>query len=75
MISLSMRFLFIRDLCVDIIRNCEECGGKQKIKMPFNIVSITDNENQVMMNSIEKYFIWDEPLNASVALFKEERNK
>eukprot|EP00102_Acyrthosiphon_pisum_P023173 XP_016660383.1 PREDICTED: uncharacterized protein LOC107883916 [Acyrthosiphon pisum] len=44
----------------------------KKTKMPFNIVPITDNNSQDVLSFIEKYFILDEPLNASVALFEEK---
>lgn len=43
----------------------------KKTKISFNIVPITSSNWQDVINSIEKYFIQDEPLNASVELFKE----
>jgi len=46
----------------------------KKLKMHFNIVPITDNDSQGVLSSIEKYFIRDESLNASVALFKEKES-
>ncbi|XP_050053605.1 arylalkylamine N-acetyltransferase 1-like isoform X2 [Aphis gossypii] len=46
----------------------------KKTKISFNIVPISSSNEQGVINSIEKYFIQDEPLNASVELFKEEES-
>ncbi|XP_060868424.1 arylalkylamine N-acetyltransferase 1-like [Metopolophium dirhodum] len=46
----------------------------KKLKMQFNIVPIIDNDSQSVLSFIEKYFIRDEPLKASVALIKEKES-
>jgi len=46
----------------------------KKTKISFSIVPITETNGQDVINSIEKYFIRDEPLNESVELFKEEES-
>jgi len=46
----------------------------KKIKILFNIVPITETNEQDVLNSIEKYFIRDEPLNESVELSKEKES-
>lgn len=38
----------------------------KKTKISFNIVPITGSNGQDLINSIEKYFIQHEPLNASL---------
>lgn len=55
----------------EIVKNMDKM---KKTKISFNIVPISSSNEQGVINSIEKYFIQDEPLNASVELFKEEES-
>lgn len=46
----------------------------KNINVSFNVVPITDNDKQVVMNSLKKYFFRDEPLCASLMLIEEKES-
>jgi len=43
-------------------------------KVSINVVPITDNDKQVVMNSLKQYFFRDEPLCASLGLTEEKES-
>lgn len=43
-------------------------------KVSINVVPITDNDKQVVMNSVTQYFFRDEPLCASLGLMEEKES-
>lgn len=43
-------------------------------KVSFNIVLITDNDKEVVINSLKQYFFRDEPLCASSGLMEEKES-
>lgn len=43
-------------------------------KDSINVVPITDNDKQVVMNSLKQYFFHDEPLCASLGLTEEKES-
>ncbi|XP_015363578.1 PREDICTED: dopamine N-acetyltransferase-like isoform X1 [Diuraphis noxia] len=43
-------------------------------KVSINVVPITDNDKQVVMNSLKQYFFRDEPLCASLGLMEEKES-
>ncbi|XP_022182153.1 dopamine N-acetyltransferase-like [Myzus persicae] len=43
-------------------------------KVSFNIVPITDNDKEIVQNSLRQYFFRDEPLSASLGLIEEKES-
>lgn len=43
-------------------------------KDSINVVPITDNDKQAVMNSLKQYFFYDEPLCASLGLTEEKES-
>jgi len=43
-------------------------------KVSFKIVPITDNDKEVVINSLKQYFFRDEPLCASLGLIEEKES-
>ncbi|XP_022182146.1 dopamine N-acetyltransferase-like [Myzus persicae] len=46
----------------------------KKSNISFDIVPITDNDKQIVQNSLKKYYLRDEPLSASVGFLEEEES-
>jgi len=55
----------------DIENNMDEI---KNTNISINVVPITDNDKQVVMNSLKQYFFYDEPLCASLGLTEEKES-